>query len=173
MSIFFFQAEDGIRDLTVTGVQTCALPISKFGRQDSLNLAQDRHLLHLEPRVGGVLEVVQDQVREMRHLLVAQDHQRTAPFSFTSCFLIIWKSCCSFSLPRAISDSYWRINSLASALMRSSTLSSSMITRSSDTVRTRRSATGWIIPPATSFSTSWPARAAMRSGESFTPPSPS
>src|SRR2546427_3337946 len=27
--IFFFQAEDGIRDLTVTGVQTCALPISR------------------------------------------------------------------------------------------------------------------------------------------------
>src|SRR5438094_4099376 len=25
---FFFQAEDGIRDRTVTGVQTCALPIS-------------------------------------------------------------------------------------------------------------------------------------------------
>src|SRR2546421_10212239 len=28
---FFFQAEDGIRDLIVTGVQTCALPIL-FGR---------------------------------------------------------------------------------------------------------------------------------------------
>src|SRR2546430_2812792 len=28
-SFFFFQAEDGIRDLTVTGVQTCALPISR------------------------------------------------------------------------------------------------------------------------------------------------
>src|SRR2546430_2399089 len=27
VNIFFFQAEDGIRDLTVTGVQTCALPI--------------------------------------------------------------------------------------------------------------------------------------------------
>src|SRR2546430_4492334 len=26
-AFFFFQAEDGIRDLTVTGVQTCALPI--------------------------------------------------------------------------------------------------------------------------------------------------
>src|SRR5207245_5919376 len=25
----FFQAEDGIRDATVTGVQTCALPISR------------------------------------------------------------------------------------------------------------------------------------------------
>src|SRR5205807_6173531 len=27
--VFFFQAEDGIRDYKVTGVQTCALPISK------------------------------------------------------------------------------------------------------------------------------------------------
>src|SRR5207248_3843038 len=27
---FFFQAEDGIRDRTVTGVQTCALPILSF-----------------------------------------------------------------------------------------------------------------------------------------------
>src|SRR5207245_4929987 len=27
MIFFFFQAEDGIRDATVTGVQTCALPI--------------------------------------------------------------------------------------------------------------------------------------------------
>src|SRR2546429_7227629 len=26
--LFFFQAEDGIRDVAVTGVQTCALPIS-------------------------------------------------------------------------------------------------------------------------------------------------
>src|SRR3990167_10082563 len=35
---FFFQAEDGIRDLTVTGVQTCALPISLGG-------PEDRHLI--------------------------------------------------------------------------------------------------------------------------------
>src|SRR2546422_8191681 len=27
---FFFQAEDGIRDVAVTGVQTCALPISRL-----------------------------------------------------------------------------------------------------------------------------------------------
>src|SRR5690625_251977 len=32
MSVFFFQAEDGIRDGHVTGVQTCALPIW-FGRK--------------------------------------------------------------------------------------------------------------------------------------------
>src|SRR5205807_4681208 len=31
-ALFFFQAEDGIRDYKVTGVQTCALPISPAGR---------------------------------------------------------------------------------------------------------------------------------------------
>src|SRR5260370_37904401 len=31
---FFFQAEDGIRDSSVTGVQTCALPISQQGLGD-------------------------------------------------------------------------------------------------------------------------------------------
>src|SRR5690606_40346373 len=39
--VFFFQAEDGIRDFHVTGVQTCALPISgKHGvllRHDGIN----------------------------------------------------------------------------------------------------------------------------------------
>src|SRR2546427_5924208 len=39
---FFFQAEDGIRDLTVTGVQTCALPIS----------AGQRHRPRLARRCG-------------------------------------------------------------------------------------------------------------------------
>src|SRR2546430_3070948 len=37
---FFFQAEDGIRDLTVTGVQTCALPIS--GPLDGARRGQGR-----------------------------------------------------------------------------------------------------------------------------------
>src|SRR2546422_3659807 len=34
--VFFFQAEDGIRDVAVTGVQTCALPIS--GANPSITL---------------------------------------------------------------------------------------------------------------------------------------
>src|SRR5215213_7645575 len=33
---FFFQAEDGIRDWSVTGVQTCALPISWYAEQRDL-----------------------------------------------------------------------------------------------------------------------------------------
>src|SRR5436305_9076208 len=34
---FFFQAEDGIRDADVTGVQTCALPICLFLRRQVLD----------------------------------------------------------------------------------------------------------------------------------------
>src|SRR5256884_6222730 len=37
---FFFQAEDGIRDVAVTGVQTCALPIS-LTREQATELASD------------------------------------------------------------------------------------------------------------------------------------
>src|SRR2546427_712785 len=48
---FFFQAEDGIRDLTVTGVQTCALPISTTTReQETLPLVRDRPVVHRLPR---------------------------------------------------------------------------------------------------------------------------
>src|SRR5439155_18717511 len=37
--VFFFQAEDGIRDGHVTGVQTCALPISRSGLASRLRRA--------------------------------------------------------------------------------------------------------------------------------------
>src|SRR3712207_8176985 len=33
--VFFFQAEDGIRDIGVTGVQTCALPIYEKGIREN------------------------------------------------------------------------------------------------------------------------------------------
>src|SRR2546430_3499117 len=48
---FFFQAEDGIRDLTVTGVQTCALPISS--REDPGILEKEGPLLREEQRKAG------------------------------------------------------------------------------------------------------------------------
>ena len=38
--LFFFQAEDGIRDLIVTGVQTCALPILKTDSEQEVVLQQ-------------------------------------------------------------------------------------------------------------------------------------
>src|SRR5690349_23996952 len=39
---FFFQAEDGIRDLYVTGVQTCALPIYRKRHGQELLLGRAR-----------------------------------------------------------------------------------------------------------------------------------
>src|SRR5690606_40680676 len=48
-AIFFFQAEDGIRDFHVTGVQTCALPISQrlldAGSGNGLDVARARSAL--------------------------------------------------------------------------------------------------------------------------------
>src|SRR2546430_14919537 len=50
---FFFQAEDGIRDLTVTGVQTCALPIYPQQNID----AGVKHLKWLLERYNGNLDL--------------------------------------------------------------------------------------------------------------------
>src|SRR5699024_7063084 len=41
--LFFFQAEDGIRDRNVTGVQTCALPISYNKRNETELIGFDKH----------------------------------------------------------------------------------------------------------------------------------
>src|SRR5437762_14358949 len=51
--IFFFQAEGGIRDTSVTGVQTCALPISADGNI-SINSPLDRTLMVEIPSTEAV-----------------------------------------------------------------------------------------------------------------------
>src|SRR5690606_40924645 len=52
-SIFFFQAEDGIRDFHVTGVQTCALPISFLARLDNVVRQQEQLVEQARQRVAG------------------------------------------------------------------------------------------------------------------------
>src|SRR5256885_5411663 len=49
---FFFQAEDGIRDYKVTGVQTCALPIFQ-----PVILAQPGGRARLEPPLNAIVEI--------------------------------------------------------------------------------------------------------------------
>src|SRR2546430_4169020 len=49
---FFFQAEDGIRDLTVTGVQTCALPISPLSHRLRAKVGQEGVLSHAHHVLG-------------------------------------------------------------------------------------------------------------------------
>src|SRR2546430_12944797 len=64
--VFFFQAEDGIRDLTVTGVQTCALPISgeapddrSAGRGDVGPRGQVEHVHEVAAGGHGVADGVE------------------------------------------------------------------------------------------------------------------
>src|SRR3989449_11698777 len=52
MFLFFFQAEDGIRDVAVTGVQTCALPICEPAGEP-----------RVRARDGRVLRAAADRVR--------------------------------------------------------------------------------------------------------------
>src|SRR5256885_5439533 len=50
---FFFQAEDGIRDYKVTGVQTCALPISPIPDANDSRMSAIPYEANLTPmRVG-------------------------------------------------------------------------------------------------------------------------
>src|SRR5256886_9112478 len=65
VTFFFFQAEDGIRDLTVTGVQTCALPIlprlvATFVPPDLRNLPEYREFMRKptdpDPKILGPLK---------------------------------------------------------------------------------------------------------------------
>src|SRR5690606_6103575 len=57
LCIFFFQAEDGIRDFHVTGVQTCALPICFGGSVSALRLTEKGYRV-------GVLEAGRRFTRE-------------------------------------------------------------------------------------------------------------
>src|SRR2546429_1122444 len=53
---FFFQAEDGIRDVAVTGVQTCALPISCSRQKAELAMWKPRILPSARPSGAGKLK---------------------------------------------------------------------------------------------------------------------
>src|SRR2546430_14392209 len=81
---FFFQAEDGIRDLTVTGVQTCALPISQAASRPGLQVegaamgrGDGRHDRQPEPgavvRTGPVSAEPPERLSELPDLLGVED----------------------------------------------------------------------------------------------------
>src|SRR5690349_23086795 len=55
---FFFQAEDGIRDLYVTGVQTCALPIFQVYGSDTVPAGKTMVELHSNFAVQGARDEV-------------------------------------------------------------------------------------------------------------------
>src|SRR5690606_40465789 len=74
--VFFFQAEDGIRDFHVTGVQTCALPIFDRRRRVAAALAAhdavDHH--HADPRNVAQPDALQ-QVAPRGVLGAVEEHE--------------------------------------------------------------------------------------------------
>src|SRR2546430_10902615 len=82
---FFFQAEDGIRDLTVTGVQTCALPICAdlLGRGLPLLLRAKRETEHLGAEVlrqPPGLQVVREHHRSEERRVGKECRSRWSPY---------------------------------------------------------------------------------------------
>src|SRR2546430_5540423 len=78
---FFFQAEDGIRDLTVTGVQTCALPIyAMSGLTSQPNLGSLVEALRHGPRDPGIdpakLRLLSSYWEQVRRLYAAFERDR-------------------------------------------------------------------------------------------------
>src|SRR5256884_3883724 len=77
--VFFFQAEDGIRDVAVTGVQTCALPIYFIRRRvadpsDVEDILQDvfyrlveanRLLMPIEHVTGWLFRVARNRITDL------------------------------------------------------------------------------------------------------------
>src|SRR2546429_2091476 len=74
---FFFQAEDGIRDVAVTGVQTCALPISTQAslalRHSVLAATVERQTATLEVAKGELVEAA--KVLTLGHLVSGVVHE--------------------------------------------------------------------------------------------------
>src|SRR2546427_11659002 len=76
---FFFQAEDGIRDLTVTGVQTCALPIHDImlkGDERQVRKAE-RALVQLADLVRAGTPVRTMEVRAALQMLSDNEEARS------------------------------------------------------------------------------------------------
>src|SRR2546427_5118934 len=86
---FFFQAEDGIRDLTVTGVQTCALPIlalavdveiAQRDRGNAVGVSDAQEQLFLVPLGHGVHRGGMRRLRSEERRVGKECRSRWSPY---------------------------------------------------------------------------------------------
>src|SRR2546426_11135156 len=103
---FFFQAEDGIRDYKVTGVQTCALPIChrRDPRWQSLwqleksrgrGFSKKHHCLHRLRYLDGSLGALRNSRDDTRTRARSLQHWR---------LLYAWRSALLFHLERLLHE---------------------------------------------------------------------
>src|SRR5438105_7766850 len=92
---FFFQAEDGIRDPLVTGVQTCALPICPTPFVGTENAFYERHLLFdrvIDPKVASARERFEAFSRSVRDILAQRWVQTKKTYDGTNAKRIYYLS---------------------------------------------------------------------------------
>src|SRR5689334_3699097 len=107
---FFFQAEDGIRDGTVTGVQTCALPISgsvggaQFGQAPcEVAVALGPQLDAVEPGAPCEVELRQEVVTGQKLLLAGElQHADPPPRGDDRCPVTVDRTREGAAVPRAL-----------------------------------------------------------------------
>src|SRR5205809_8124209 len=77
---FFFQAEDGIRAVAVTGVQTCALPISIAMSTSWPQLMKDFEADKFDIAMGGVSITLDRQKRSEERRVGKECRSRGSPY---------------------------------------------------------------------------------------------
>src|SRR5690606_40556257 len=101
---FFFQAEDGIRDFHVTGVQTCALPIYGKGADfSSLREPVARHcraVVLLGRDADLIAEALGEAVRQVRVATLDEAVQRCAELAEPGDAVLLSPACASLDMFR-------------------------------------------------------------------------
>src|SRR2546427_6292084 len=97
---FFFQAEDGIRDLTVTGV-TCALPISYLGNRES-------GFLHHSMRQLIGPNLLRVRIAQERNWLMSETRERQRAIAVLSTAISFRAGSIALSLLRNCDPRGWR-----------------------------------------------------------------
>src|SRR5699024_5623091 len=107
---FFFQAEDGIRDRNVTGVQTCALPIMIYKNYNILAMSPHDPSLIIHSKVSfnlylafyGISEIlpwIPSRTIELNDLPKISDSHMESGSSSKSCIKYLTSSSLCFSVP--------------------------------------------------------------------------
>src|SRR5206468_8668311 len=92
---FFFQAEDGIRDLIVTGVQTCALPIS-FAERTAARISASYPARRTSHRPGGVVRG--DILQRLEYPRQSSHYSEAVEIGGASCRERVYKSVVAVSM---------------------------------------------------------------------------
>src|SRR3989475_13141099 len=129
---FFFQAEDGIRDLTVTGVQTCALPICGV-RQPCPACVRSRRNFCMSQAPVGQRSAHRPQCRHTSSSLTITLPVFSSPDTYRSCVGFLAGA---LRRPRRSASSPFRVKLMQSIGQMSTQASHSMHSLSANTVCT-------------------------------------